>query len=101
MARGVQNIDAVALILELHNRRGDGDTTLLFNFHPVGNGVARILFALDRTGQLNGAAVQKELFRQCRFTGVRVRNNRERAPFFNLISKIGQDDNLCFFTNSK
>ena len=30
--------------------------------------MARILFALDRTGQLNGAAVQKELFRQCRFT---------------------------------
>ena len=34
---------------------------------------ARILLALDRACQRNGPAVQQELFRQRRFTGVRVR----------------------------
>ena len=39
VARGVQNVDAEALVLELHDRRGDGDAALLFNLHPVGGGV--------------------------------------------------------------
>ena len=34
-------------------------------------------------------------------TGTGLAKRLNEAPFFNLISKIGQDDNLCFFTNSK
>ena len=59
---GVQNVDAVALVLKLHDRAGDGDTTLLFNLHPVGGGGPGIFLALDHTGLGNGAAVQQEFF---------------------------------------
>ena len=100
VARGVENIDAVALVLELHDRGGYGDAALLFNFHPVGNGVARIFFALDGAGELNGASVQKELFGKRRFAGVRMRNNRKGAAFFDLLSQIWQSDDLCFYVNS-
>ena len=63
VAGGVQNIDAEAFILELHDGRGHRNTALLFNFHPVGDRMAAVLFALDRAGQGNGAAVEQEFFR--------------------------------------
>ena len=40
MSRSVKNIYAEAVILKLKYRRGNGNTSLLFNFHPVGNGVS-------------------------------------------------------------
>ena len=36
MARGIENVDAVAAVLELHDRRGDRNAALLFDLHPVG-----------------------------------------------------------------
>ena len=62
VARGIQNVDAEALVLELHDRGRDGNTTLLFNLHPVGGGGAGILLALDHAGLGDGAAVEKEFF---------------------------------------
>ena len=100
MARGIENIDAVALVLELHDGGGDGNAALLFDLHPVGNRVARVLFALDGAGELNGAAVQEEFFRKRRFAGVRMRNDRKGAAFFDLFSQIWQSDDLCFYVNS-
>ena len=81
MARRVQNVDAEALILELHDGRGHGNTALLFDLHPVGDGCAGIFFALDGAGLCDGSAVEQEFFGQCGFTGVRVRDDRKRpAP---------------------
>lgn len=60
MARRVQNVDAEAVILKLHNGRGDGDAALLFDLHPVGDGGAGVLFALDGARLCDGPAVEQE-----------------------------------------
>ena len=79
MAGGVQNIDAEAVVAELHHRRGNRDTALLFDLHPVGGGGPGAL-ALDLTGLGDSPAVEQEFLRQCSFTGVRVRNDGECPP---------------------
>jgi hypothetical protein len=59
MAGRVEQVDDAAAILHLHHRRGDRDATLLFDFHPVGRGVARRLARLHRPGNLDGAGEQQ------------------------------------------
>ena len=85
VAGGVQNVDAEAVVLELQYRRGDGDTALLFNLHPVGDGGTGVFLALDGAGLGDGASVQEEFFRQGGFTGVGVRDDGKgpaAADFF-------------------
>ena len=62
MAGGVENVDAEALVLELHDRGRDGNTTLLLDLHPVGGGGPGILLALDHAGLGDGAAVEQKFF---------------------------------------
>ena len=50
MPGGIENIDAVAVILKLHDRGGNGDPALLFNFHPVGNSMPCVFLPLYRAG---------------------------------------------------
>ena len=88
MARGVQNVDALAFVAELKNGRSDRNTALLLDFHPVGNRVAAVLLALDHAGLLNSSAVQQEFLGYGRFTGVRMRNNRKCAAIFNFFLQI-------------
>ena len=77
VAGGVQNVDAEALVLELHHGRGNGNTALLLDLHPVGGGGAGVLFALDLAGLGDGSAVEEELLGEGGLTGVRVRNDSE------------------------
>ena len=79
MAGGIQNIDAEALVLELHYRGGDGDAALLLDLHPVGGGGAGILLALDDTGLGNGPAVEQEFFRQRGLARVRMADDGKGA----------------------
>ena len=79
MAGGIQNVDAEAVVLELHHGAGDGNTALLFDLHPVRGGSLGPL-ALDLAGLRDGTAVEQKLFRQCGLTGVRVRNDSECPP---------------------
>ena len=86
VARGIQNVDAEAVILELHDGRGNGNTTLLLDLHPVGSSGTGILLALNDTGLCDGAAVEQEFFGQSGLTGVGVGDNGEgpaAADFFN------------------
>ena len=62
VARGVQNVDAEALVLELHHRGRNGNTALLLNLHPVGGGGPGILLALDHASLGDGAAVEQKFF---------------------------------------
>ena len=48
VARRIQNIDAVSVVLELHHGRSDRNAPLLFNLHPVGDRMTRRLFPFDR-----------------------------------------------------
>ena len=87
VAGRVQNVDALALIVELQNRRGNGNTALLFNVHPVGHRMLGALLALDRTCGLDGPTVEQELFGECGFTGVGVRDDRKCAPGFDFFAQ--------------
>lgn len=88
---GVQDVDAVAVVLELHHGRGDGNASLLFNFHPVGHSVAGVAFALYHACQGDGTAVQQEFFRQSGFTGVRVGDDGKSPPALDLAFQIRQN----------
>ena len=82
MARGVQNVHALARVVELQDRRGDGNTALLLNVHPVGHGVLCALLALDGACLIDGSAVQQQLFGQSGLTGVgmlMIANVRRRS----------------------
>ena len=86
MSGGVQNVYAVTLVVELHNGGCYRDTSLLLYLHPVGYGVTGVLLALDRAGKGDRASVQQELFGERGFTGVRVRDYRERTAPFDFVS---------------
>ena len=88
MARGIQNVDALALVAELKDGGCDRNTALLLDLHPVGNRMAAVLLALDHAGLLNRSAVQQEFLGYGRFTGVRMRNDRKCAPIFNFFFQI-------------
>ena len=46
MARGIQNVDALALIAELQHRGRYRNTTLLLDLHPVGNRMTAVFLPL-------------------------------------------------------
>ncbi len=52
--RGVQQVHQAVMIRKLHHRGGNGDTTLLFHFHPVRFCMLAGATAFYRTGGLNG-----------------------------------------------
>ena len=79
VAGGVQDVDAVAIVLELHDGAGDGDAALLLDLHPVRRGGFRPL-ALDLAGLGDGSAVEQELFRESGLTGVRVGDDGKGPP---------------------
>ena len=76
----IQNVDTAAVILELQDRTGHGNTSLLFDLHPVRDRVPGGRLALDTARQIDGASVQKEFFRQCRLAGVRMGDNGKCSP---------------------
>ena len=87
MAGGVQDVDALALVVELQNRRCNADSALFLNVHPVRDSVFGTLLALHGAGGLDGPTVEQEFFGQCSFTGVGVRDDRKRAPGFNFFAQ--------------
>ena len=94
VARGVQQVEAVAGVIELQHGGADGDAALLLQFHPVGGRRALVLARGDRAGELHRAAVKQELFRQRGLARVRMRDDGERAPRLNCsygIHKDGKD----------
>ena len=79
VAGGVKDIDAVAVVVELHDGRGNGDTTLLLDLHPVGGRVVRSFSGFNGTCHVDGASVEQEFLGHCCLTGIRVRDDREGA----------------------
>jgi hypothetical protein len=89
VARCVEQIDDLAFVRELHHRRGDRDAAFLFQRHPVGRGMPGRLAALDRTGHLDRAAEQQQLFGQRGLAGVRMGNDGEGAAARSFGSDFG------------
>ena len=75
MTGGVKDVDAVAVVAELEHGGRDGNTTLLLDLHPVGDGGAAVFLALDHTGLGDGASIQQEFLGEGGFTSIRVRDN--------------------------
>ena len=86
MARGIQNVHALACIVELQDRGSDRNTTLLLDIHPVGHSVLGALLALDGTGLIDGSTVQQQLFGQGRFAGIGVADDRKRPAALDLFT---------------
>jgi hypothetical protein len=72
VARCVEKVDGVQLILELHDRAGHRNTALFFHLHPVRSGVPGTLAALYRAGELDRTAEKQELLGQGGLSRVRV-----------------------------
>ncbi len=88
----IENIDAAAVIFKLHDRRSHGNSALLFDLHPVRDRMTGILLALDGTCHCDRAAVEQQLFSQCGFTGVRVRDDRKGPASPDLFLHCAQFD---------
>src|SRR5207253_1960031 len=93
MARGVEQVEAVTVVVELQHRGTDRDAALFFELHPVGRRGALVFAGGDRTGELHGAAVQEELLRQRGFAGIGMRDDGERAPFLDFFRDIHKGAN--------
>ena len=89
--RRVEQVEAVASVIELQDRGADGNAALFFQFHPVGGGGALVFAGGDRAGELHGAAVQQQLFRQRRLARVRMRDDGERAPFLDFFDNVHKE----------
>lgn len=79
VTRRVEDVDFIVLIVELHDRGGDGDSALAFDFHPVGGGSLAYLVAFHSTSHLYLSAKEEEFFCERGFTGIGVRNDGEGA----------------------
>ncbi len=89
VARGVEQVDHVIAIRELHDRRGNGNTPLFLHFHPVGGGMAVGFAGFHRAGHCDRLAHQQELLGDGGFTGIGVGNNGESAAFRDFGGLVG------------
>ena len=80
----IEDIDFMTGIVESHHGGCDGDTTLLFNLHPVGSRRLLDLVRLDGSRHMNGASEQQQLFGKSRLTGIRMADNSKRSSSLNL-----------------
>jgi len=79
VARRVEEIDPVAAVFKLQDGGTDGNAALAFEFHPVRSRGALGFAGGDGTGELDRATIEKKLFGERGFAGVRMRNDRESA----------------------
>ena len=90
VARGIEQVDRAAGVVELQHRGGNRNTPLLLELHPVGGHLALLALGLYGTGLLNGAPIKKKLFGEGCFTGVGVRNNGKVAAPAHGGGQLGQ-----------
>ena len=57
MSRGIKDVDAVSLVIELEYGRCYGDTSLLLDLHPVGDCVLCRFASLYGSGKVDRASV--------------------------------------------
>ena len=79
VAGGVNEVEPKVLKVERHRRCGHGNPAILFHRHKVGPCATRFALCADLTSHLDRTTEQQELFGKSGLTGVRVRNDRERA----------------------
>ena len=79
VTRSVEDVNLVVAVVESHNRCGNRNAALLFDFHPVGGGCFAYFVRFHGTSHVNGATEEEELFGKSGLTGIGVRDNGECA----------------------
>jgi len=80
VAGGVEEVDLIVAVGELHHRGGHRDAALLLDRHPVAGGMALDLARLDRPGEVDGAAEQQQFFGEGGLAGVGMADDAEGPP---------------------
>ena len=80
VAGRVEQVERVAAVRELQHGRGDRDSTLALELHPVRRRLTRTAPRGHLAGRRDRSAVKQQLLRKRRLAGVGVRDNRERSP---------------------
>ncbi len=83
MARRIQQVKSLAAIIEGHDGGRHGNAPLPLHLHPVGPRAPLFPTGFHRTGKLNGAAEQQQLFGQCRLARIRMGDNCKGPPVGN------------------
>lgn len=76
---GVEKVDAVVVIFELEDGRGDRNATLLLHAHPVTGGGLLLLLGGDTSRKTDGTPVEEEFLGEGGFSGIGVGNDGEGA----------------------
>ena len=79
MSRCIHNGNDLTGIFKLHDRGGNGNSSLLLYFHPVGSGKFTVPSCLYRTGFTYSTAVKQQLFGKSGFTCIRMRYDAENS----------------------
>ncbi len=79
MSGSIEQVDRIALVVELQHRGADRDTTLFFELHPVAGGGALVFSILHGTSKMNGISVEQELLGERGFTRIRMGDDGESA----------------------
>ena len=77
VAGRIKQIEDAILVLEGHDRSDHRNAAIALDIHPVGARLDTVLLGLDLTRKLDRSAEQQQLFGQCGFTGVGMRDDRE------------------------
>ena len=72
MPRRIEDVDAIAVIVELQDGRRNGDAALLLDLHPVGDCMALGLARLDRAREMDRPSVEEQLLGERRLACVRM-----------------------------
>ena len=85
VARRFEQVEGESLMLEAHHRRGDRDAALALDRHPIRAHPPPLTARLNLARQLNRSAEQQQFLGQGGLAGVRMRDDRNRAPAQNLV----------------
>ena len=87
VARRVQQVEHLAVVLERHDRGGDGDAALLLDLHPVRTRAPVLAARAHGARRADGAARQQDMLGQGRLAGVGVSDDGEGAPPRSLLGQ--------------
>ena len=88
MSRCIQDIDTISAVIKLQYRRGDRNTSFLFNLHPVRYCMLCRCFSFDRTCLIDRSSIKQKFLRQCRLSCIRVWYDRKGSSLFYFIRNI-------------
>jgi hypothetical protein len=86
VARGVEQVEHVAVVVEAQRRGGDGDASVALHGHPVRGDPAPPRLAVHRAGGVDRRRVQRQRLGQRGLARVRMADNRERPPPRRLVT---------------